>query len=84
VVCFPHVSPCGNVYGDTTRSAHINVTLDAVVNPLLLLGKPLSITYSEFVFVAVGTQRAMLSVICDLSGSEIFFAHLIKGTIFFF
>ena len=45
----------------------------------------MSITYSEFVFVALCTQHEMRMfhiVICDLSGSTIFFPHyLINGKI---
>ena len=49
-------------------------------------GKAISITYSERVFVALGTHYAMLMrdiVICGLSGSTRFFSnYLIHGTIF--
>jgi len=44
------------------------------------------LTYSEFVFVALGIQRAMRMrhiVTCDLSASYLIFPHyLINGTIF--
>jgi hypothetical protein len=46
-------------------------------------GKAISIAYSEYVFVALGIQRAMSMrhiVVCGLSGSTIFFPHeLIYG-----
>ena len=43
-------------------------------------GKAMTITYSEYVFVALGNQHAMgidHIVICGLSGSTIFF-HIIS------
>jgi hypothetical protein len=50
----------------------------------LLQWEALSMTYSERVFVALGTQHAMRMchiVICGLFGSTIFF-HVLKGKIF--
>ena len=48
--------------------------------------KTISISYSEFVFVALGFQHAMLMrhiFMCDLSGCTVFFSHyLINGMIF--
>jgi hypothetical protein len=47
-------------------------------------GKAMNITYSESVFVAIGTQREIRVrhiVICGLPGSTIFF-HVINGKIF--
>jgi hypothetical protein len=41
----------------------------------------MSITYREFVFVALGIQHAKRMrriIICSLSGSTIFFSHYLK------
>jgi len=48
-------------------------------------GKAINITYSESVFVALGTEREIRMlhfVICGLPGSTIFFHIIINGTIF--
>jgi hypothetical protein len=61
-----------NSYKHFTRTAKAEASNQAII------------TYSEYEFVALGIQREMLIhhiVICDLSGSTIFFSnYLINGT----
>jgi hypothetical protein len=48
-------------------------------------GKSVTITYSEYVFVCLGTLHACCMrhiIVCGLSGSTTFFDIISKGTIF--
>ena len=61
-----------------------NVTLWHVHKTIVAVEKAISITYSEYVFVALGIQYAMLLchiVICGFSGSKYFSTYLINSTI---
>ena len=62
------------------------VTLRHVRATFVTVEKSISVTYSEFMFVAFGIQHSLrmrIFVICGLSGSTLFF-HIVSynGTIF--
>jgi L,D-peptidoglycan transpeptidase YkuD (ErfK/YbiS/YcfS/YnhG family) len=68
-----------------TGKVSSNVTLRRVRCNHCWSGKAISITYSEFVSVALGTQHAMRMrhiVILRLPGSTVFFHILMNGRIF--
>ena len=62
------------------RQCTYKVTLRRVRATIVVVGKAMSITYCECVFVALGIRRAIRMdriVICDLSGCAIFF-HVVS------
>ena len=67
-----------------TGSVRIKVILKRVRATIVAVETAISITYSEFVFVALGMQHAMRMlhiIICGLPLLYIIFPHHIKGTI---
>jgi len=73
--------PLGGGGGGGRQEMHVYSNIEARSHNHCCRGKAASITYSECVSVALGTQQVMrmrlIIVICGLSGSTIFF-HIIS------